>query len=68
VNAVLDASHRQVIVVGVVDAKVQQEFLLHQFGLDHFDLDQMHLRFWFIIAEPGRTTAKPQKKEQGEHL
>ncbi|MNF99149.1 hypothetical protein D3C84_820370 [compost metagenome] len=52
VNPVFEATHRQVAVVAVVDAKVQEESLLHQFGLDDFDLDQVHFRLRPVVAEP----------------
>lgn len=64
----------QAAVVGVVDAQVQDEFLLVQPGLDRLDLDQVHLGLAPVAAAPAGATCQQRQHEaedeqagQGDH-
>ncbi|MNC65330.1 hypothetical protein D3C75_1156070 [compost metagenome] len=65
-NAVFQPANRQAGVIGVVDTKMQHEFLFEQFGPHHFDLEQMHLGLKVVVGEPGDAAAEAQGHQQGE--
>ncbi|MNY62183.1 hypothetical protein D3C86_1989610 [compost metagenome] len=62
VNTIFQAAHGQFAFAAVVDAKVQHETLLQQFGAHHFHPGQVHFGVRLIAAEPGRTTAEPENQ------
>ena len=44
VDEVIKSTDWQAEIVGVVDAKMQHEMLLQQFGFDHIDINQAYFR------------------------
>ena len=53
VQVVGHSTHWQAVLIGVVDAKLEQEFLLQQACVDQFDVGQLYLGLMEIPAKPG---------------
>ena len=61
-NSIDQATYRQALLIGIVDAKTQHELLLEESRFDDLDIGELNPGVLEITAEPGRTTRKARQQ------